>query len=102
MQSRSLQKRADGVDNLVIPVWLWEKGASLCETRPHRAGQRPAAGVENWNSLRELADLQSAFKLVVQGYVREDQVERLIGLYDRLGLRNARGDDCVMSCVEQD
>ena len=33
----------------------------------------------NRDSQRELADLQSAFKLVVQGYVGEYQVERLIG-----------------------
>ena len=51
---------------------------------------------------RELADLQSTLQFVVQGHVGEDQVDRLIGLDDRLGLRKARGGDCVMSCVEQD
>jgi hypothetical protein len=102
-QSRSrLQKRDDRVNDLAIPVWLWQEGISFCETRPYGAGYRLSAGIEHWNSLRELADLQSAFKLVVQGYVGEDQVERLIGLYDRFGLRKGRGGACVMSCVEKD
>jgi hypothetical protein len=101
--SRSrLQKRDYGVNNLAIPVWFREKGASFCETRPDSAGYRLTAGVEHRNPLRELADLQSAFELVAQGYVGEDQVERLIGLDDRFGLRKGRGGACVMSCLGKD
>jgi hypothetical protein len=86
-QSRRLQKRDHRVNNLVIPVGLRKKRTSLCEMRSHGAGYRITAGIEDWNSLRELANLQSAFKLVVQVDVSEDQVERLIGLHDGLGLR---------------
>ena len=99
---RRLQKRDHGVNDLAIVVWLCKKGTSFCETRSDSAGYRLAAGIEHRNSVRQLADLQSAFKLVEQGYVGEDQVERLIGLYDRFGLRKGRGGACVMSCLEQD
>ena len=97
-----LQKRDHGINHLAILVWLWEKGASLRKTRSHHASYRLTTGVKHWNAFREPADLQSAFKLVVQGYVGEDQVERLTGQYDRLGLPKARGGDRVMSGIGKD
>ena len=87
MPQPRLQKRDYSVDNLVVPIWLWKKRASLCEKRSDRVGYRITTGVEDWNSLRELADLQSSLKLVVQVDVSEDQIDRPIRLYDRFGLR---------------
>ena len=77
---RRLQKRHHGVDHLAIAIGLRQKRALLGEMRSHGGSDRIAAGVEHGNSVREPADFQPAFKLVVQIDVGEDQVERLIGL----------------------